>query len=242
MIRTNVTLLPFFLSFPPSFLLSLFSLVRFTRPEVHALPTFPERRSSWPQRDGRSTTLSRSSTTAYTRSPSSSDSICRPSFSLFRYATTTDRMSPSFSDKPFANRAFFLPILVPSRYQASPLRLSPSHHSPFFLSSATRLSFLRFPSRFHDNPYASSFAVFVPPADPTPSTRQILTLSISIQPALPFLSALSALDKLSSLSVARDSRGSLPRLLALHPQLGRHRCVPSSKGSPVPIISLVNSR
>lgn len=43
---------PSLYSFPP------FSLVRFTRPEVHALPTFPERRSSWPQRDGRSTTLS----------------------------------------------------------------------------------------------------------------------------------------------------------------------------------------
>lgn len=43
---------PSLCSFPP------FSLVRFTRPEVHALPTFPERRSSWPQRDGRSTTLS----------------------------------------------------------------------------------------------------------------------------------------------------------------------------------------
>lgn len=41
--------------------------VRFTRPEVHTLPTFPERRSSWPQRDGRSTTLPRSSTT--TRPP-----------------------------------------------------------------------------------------------------------------------------------------------------------------------------
>lgn len=41
--------------------------VRFTRPEVHTLPTFPERRSSWPQRDGRSTTFPRSSTT--TRPP-----------------------------------------------------------------------------------------------------------------------------------------------------------------------------
>lgn len=49
--------------------------VRFTRPEVHTLPTFPERRSSWPQRDGRSTTLPRSTTTTRSRSRTLSHSL-----------------------------------------------------------------------------------------------------------------------------------------------------------------------
>jgi len=69
--------------------------VRFTRPEVHTLPTFLERRSSWPQRDGRSTTLPRSSTT--TRPPLSHIhtllSLCL-SLSLFLYLPLDCPLAP----------------------------------------------------------------------------------------------------------------------------------------------------
>lgn len=90
--------------------------VRFTRPEVHTLPTFPERRSSWPQRDGRSTTLPRSSTTtrslAYSLSRPSPSSPRAPPEPPRRFHHRVARSSSS-------RRRCLLPSLMASTVRAS---------------------------------------------------------------------------------------------------------------------------
>lgn len=144
------------IEWPFSLLLSPFSLVRFTRPEVHALPTFPERRSSWPQRDGRSTTFSRTSTTTYTR-------LLRP-FSLY-LPSLSRSLSPSPPPlptvcAPFLSLAlfFFLSLdILPSRFPLGSAALRPpprihplaSSRSASFLLAALRPPlFNRFSRRF----------------------------------------------------------------------------------------------
>lgn len=118
--------------------------VRFTRPEVHTLPTFPERRSSWPQRDGRSTTLPRSSTT--TRPPLSHTHSLFISLSVFLSALMvvpsflfSSSPSPAFPPPP---SLFAHPL--PNRSSLSHRQFpssSPITSAPFYVSSSpSRLS------------------------------------------------------------------------------------------------------
>lgn len=106
---------PSLYSFPP------FSLVRFTRPEVHALPTFPERRSSWPQRDGRSTTLS-SLFHHHLHAPPLSLSLSTPYLPLASLSLSL-RALASFSPPSSPNSAV-------RRFRPSPREIPPPSRPP----------------------------------------------------------------------------------------------------------------
>lgn len=102
--------------------------VRFTRPEVHTLPTFPERRSSWPQRDGRSTTLPRSSTT--TRPPLSHTHSLSLYLSLFPSFSRPSWPSSRLSSHPrqhFHHRRLRSPTLCPLAHPCHANNLCPPH-------------------------------------------------------------------------------------------------------------------
>lgn len=154
--------------------------VRFTRPEVHTLPTFPERRSSWPQRDGRSTTFPRSST--ITRPPLShthslslylSFSFSRPSWP-----------SPCPSTRPlrhFHHRRLGSPTLCPlSLVLVAPtisVFLTDITSTPFYVSlSPSRLSNYRQTVSFHYTDVVSSVERNLPLALTHGVTRQLSSL------------------------------------------------------------------